>query len=150
MNKSDLVSQFEILKISHSYIHSSGPYIFFNKPCIGYVKKGYVKFFYKGNTMYAHEGDLIYIGFETKYQSIWYGSPEIEWYSINFDFNSKYSFYDYRFQILKNYPCELFEEMYRCYESSPFISISYFYQLLNDLYKKLYSWRRFYGKKDAD
>jgi AraC-like DNA-binding protein len=27
--------------------------------------------------------------------------------------------------------------MYRCYESSPFISISHFYQLLNDLYKKL-------------
>lgn len=137
MNKNNLVSSYQFLKCTHSTIHSSGSDLFFEKPCIGYVKKGYAKFFYNGKTLYAYEGDLIYIAFETVYQSIWYGSPDIEWYSVSFDFNSKYSFYDYRFQILHGYPGDLFEKMYQTYDTSPLMSVSYFYQLLDDIYTKL-------------
>lgn len=137
MNKNNLVSFYEFFKRNYYNIHSTGSDMFFDKPCIAYIKKGYAKFFYKGNTIYAHEGDLIYIAFETIYQSIWYGSPDVEWYSISFDFNSKYSFYDYRFQIIEDYPCTLFEKMYQSYETSPLVSVSYFYQLLDDIYTKL-------------
>ena len=137
MKKAYLISYFEIAKWSYQNTHSSGPEIYFDKPCIGYIKKGHVKFFYKGNTIYAYEGDVIYIGSETRYQSIWYGSPDIEWYSVNLDFNSKYAFYDYGFQILRNYPEKLFKKMYQAYDTSPFIAVSYLYCILDDIYGKL-------------
>ncbi len=137
MDKNLMISEFDIFHYKHKNIYSAGPDLFFNRPCIGYVKKGYAKFLYKGNTYYAYEGDLIYIAFETSYQSIWYGSPDIEWYSVNFDFLSKYAFYDYRFQILSNYPSEIFEKMYDSHASSPMLSLSYFYRLLDDIYKKM-------------
>ncbi len=137
MDNSNLISNYEIFNFKYNNIHSAGPEIIFYNPYIGYIKKGYAKFLYKGKTIYAGKGDLIYIARETRYQSIWYGNPAVEWYSVNFDFNSKYAFYDYQFQILQNYPSEIFEKMYQSYESSPLISISYFYQLLDEVYKKL-------------
>ena len=137
MDKNFLISDFDIVKYNYKNIHSSAPELYFSSPCIGYVKKGYAKFLYKGNTYYAYEGDLIYIAFETRYSSIWYGSPDIEWYSVTFDFSSKYAFYNYRFQILRNYPEALFNKMYEAYLSSPMLTLSYFYELLNDLYNKM-------------
>ena len=137
MDKNFLVSEFKFFDYKYKNIYSAGPDLFFDRPCIGYVKKGYAKFLYKGNTYYAYEGDLIYIAFETSYQSIWYGSPDIEWYSVTFDFTSKYSFYNYRFQIFSNYPPENFDLMYKSYTSAPLLSLSYFYRILDDIYKKM-------------
>lgn len=137
MDKNILISRYELHDFHYSVIHSAGPDIFFKKPCIGYIKKGYAKFLYNGKTIYAYRGDLIYIAYETRYRSIWYGNPDIEWYSIDFDFNSKYAFYEFRFQILRNYSSELFEKMYQAYKSSPMLSISFFYRLLDDIYNKL-------------
>lgn len=133
----ELISKYKIVYNHYDTLHSAGPDLYFNEPCIGYIKKGYAKFLYNGKTFYAHEGDLIYIAFETRYQSIWYGSPDIEWYTVNFDFLSKYAFYDYRFQIVKNYPSELFDKMYQSFKESPMLSVSFFYALLDDIYKKL-------------
>ncbi len=107
------------------------------RPCFGYVTKGYGKFLHKGKTYFAREGDLIYIATGTKYQSVWFGEPDIEWYSITFDFSSKNAFSSYQFQILKNYSTELFEKMYEAYENEPLLSVSYFYMLLNDIFSKL-------------
>ena len=56
---------------------------------------------------------------------------------VHFDFNSKYAFYDYRFQVLNNYPGEIFEKIRETYENYPMISVSYFYKLLDDIYTKL-------------
>ena len=137
MDKNNLLMFYKFEHIKHSVIHSAGSDLFFYRPCIGYIKKGYAKFLYKGKTLYAHQWDLIYIGFETRYQSIWFGSPDIEWYSINFEFGSKYHLYDYRFQILKDYPREIFDRMYSAYEESPMLSVGHFYSLLDDIYGKL-------------
>ena len=137
MDNNNLIINYELYDFHYSNIHSAGPDIFFYNPYIGYIKNGYAKFLYKGKVIYAHKGDLIYIAQETRYQSIWYGNPDVEWYSISFDFNSKYAFYDYRFQVLKNYPAEIFEKMYQNYKTAPLLSISYFYKLLDDIYKKL-------------
>lgn len=133
----NLISNYSFKKCNYQNIHSAGPKVYFYNPCIGYVKKGYAKFLYKGQTIYAYEGDLIYIAYGTKYHSVWFGSPDIEWYSINFNFKSQYDFYEYQFQILKDYPSELFNKMYEAYENSYLLSVSYFYQLLDDIYKKL-------------
>lgn len=137
MDSGNLVTEFYIKKYEKRTTYSAGYDIFFARPCVAYVKKGYAKFFYKGKTIYAHEGDLVYIAPETQYQSIWYGEPDVEWYSVSFDFNSPYAFRDFRFQVLKNYSGELFEKMYEHYENSPFLSVSYFYCILDDIYKKL-------------
>ena len=137
MDKNTLISKYKLHNFHYDTIHSAGPDIFFKNPCIGYIKKGHAKFLYNGKTIYAYRGDLIYIAYETRYQSIWYGSPDIEWYSIDFDFNSKYAFYEFRFQILRNYPSGLFEKMYKNYKTSPMLSISYFYRLLDNIYSKL-------------
>ena len=139
MEHNALVSSYSFHRNCFQNIHSAGPKLYFYKPCIGYVKKGYAKILYKGQTVYAYEGDLIYISYGTKYQSIWYGSPDTEWYSIDFNFKSQYSFSQYQFQILKNYPPKLFEKMYETYQNSYMQSVSYFYQLLDDIYKKLNS-----------
>lgn len=137
MNTTYLITKYSIENNKHKNTHSAGPEVYFNNPCIGYVKKGSAKFFYKGQTFYAYAGDLIYIAYRTKYHSVWYGTPDIEWYSIQFCFKSKYNFYEYQFQILRNYPAELFDKMNEAYEKSCFLCISYFYQLLDDIYKKL-------------
>lgn len=139
MNKEYMLSDYTVIHHSFKNVHSIGPEIFFNNPCIGYLKRGCAKFLYNGKTFYAKEGDLIYIAYETKYQSIWYGSPEVEWYLISFDFASKFSFYDYRFQILKNYPSEIPDKIFETYDESKLCSVSYFYMLLDDIYKKMQS-----------
>lgn len=135
-NKGFLTSySFHLYRFQH--VFSAGPKVYFDKPCIGYVKKGYAKFLYKGQTFYAYEGDLIYIAQGTKYHSVWSGSPDIAWYSINFSFQSPYDFCAYPFQIVKDYPCELFDQMYESYEHSYLLSVSYFYRLLYDIDQKL-------------
>lgn len=139
MDKNNLISFFRFKKFSFEHIFSGGPEMYFKRPCIGYIKKGSAKFLHNGKTIYAHEGDLIYIPFETKYQSIWFGSPEVEWYSAEFDFNLKHSFSSYRFQILREYPSYLFEKMFESYNESYYLAVSYFYQLLNDVYGKMKS-----------
>ena len=137
MQKKCLISNYSFQKYNYQNIHSAGPKVYFYNPCIGYVKKGYAKFLYKGHILYADEGDLIYIAYGTKYHSVWFGSPDIEWYSIKFTFKSQYDFREYQFQILKDYPSELFDKMYETYENSYLLSVSYFYQFLDDIYKKL-------------
>ena len=137
MQKICLISNYSFHKHNYQNIHSAGSEIYFYNPCIGYVKKGYAKFLYEGKSLYAYEGDLIYIACGTKYHSVWFGSPDIEWYSVNFAFKPQYNFNEYQFQILKDYPSELFEKMNEAYENSYLLSVSYFYQLLDDISKKL-------------
>ena len=137
MNKKYLISNYHLRKNSFKNIQSAGPNLYFYNPHIGYIKKGYAKFLYKGQTLFAYAGDLVYISYGTTYHSVWYGEPDIEWYSIDFNFKSEYNFNEYQFQILKNYPAELFEKMYETYQESCFLCVSYFYQLLDDIYKKL-------------
>ena len=139
MNKKTIITDYDILNNKHKNIHSAGPDRYFTHPCIAYIKKGYAEFLYKGKTIYAYEGDLIYIAKGTKYTSIWFGSPDIEWNTIIFNFKSQYDFYEYQFQILKNYPSELFDKIFDSYKDSYMLSISYFYQFLNDIYEKLES-----------
>jgi len=139
MNHSFLITGYTMDKICRQHIYSAGPDAFFDRPCIGYIKKGYAQFLYEGKTLYAHEGDLIYISYGTKYHSVWFGSPDIEWYSVVFEYASPYAFSDYRFQILPDYPAELLECMYQTFACAPLQSISHFYRLLDDIYQKLKS-----------
>ena len=97
------------------------------------------KFFYNGNTYFAHEGDLIYIAKDTKYYSIWYGEPEIRFYSISLTFAHPYAFYDYRFQIVHGVPCEYLDKIYAEINRDHLLALSHTYSLLSYLYPKMSS-----------
>lgn len=135
--KDILVSGYLINKFQYQYNHTAGCVISFPRPCIGYVLHGTAEFLYRGNTFFARSGDLIYIAAETKYYSVWSGLPKIEFYSIDFSFSSNYAFSDYRFQILKHFPRDLFDKMYAYFSTDPLASAAHFYLLLSDIYKKM-------------
>ena len=109
----------------------------FSKPCIGYLLRGNGKFFYNGNTYFAQEGDLIYIAKDSKYYSVWYGDPEIEFYSLSFDFIHPYAYYDYRFQIIKGISREHFDGIIENLKKRPMLAISHTYALLDEIYPKM-------------
>ena len=97
MSKKIIITNYDIKKYQHQNVYSAGPDRHFKHPCIAYIKSGHAQFLYKGKTVYAYEGDLVYIAQGTKYTSIWYGSPDIEWNTIVFNFKSQYDFYEYYF-----------------------------------------------------
>lgn len=132
-----LLSKFSIRRFDYRETHSRGSFIDFLRPCIGYVLKGGARFLYKGSTIEAGEGDLIYIAAGTRYYSVWSGAPEISWYSIDFAFAEPYAYYEYPFQILKGYPAELLHEIYNQRENAPLGSVAAFYRLLSELYSRM-------------
>ena len=137
MKNYELISEYDIIVNEFKEFHTVGKILLYKKPSVVYIFKGQADFLLNGKHIYAHEGDLVYIAPNTKYYSVWNGSPDIKWYSINFSFLGHYSFLEYQFQILKNYPSELFENMYQNFEKKTFLSLSYFYKLLDDIYDKM-------------
>ena len=137
MSNWEYVSHFEMRELEFNKTYTTGSLQSYSRPCIGYLKHGLGKFFYNGNTYFAREGDLIYIAKDTKYYSIWYGEPKIDFYSISFEYSHPYAYYDYRFQILKDYPRELFDKMYASYGHDPLQTLSHMYALLSDIYPKM-------------
>lgn len=117
--------------------HAVGSLQAFEQPCIGYINSGKAQFLYKGKSYYANKGNLIYIAKGTKYYSVWTGNPEIEFYYVKLSFINPYSFYDYRFQIIENYSCDLIDKLYRSYNDDIYLSASYLYCLLSDIYKHM-------------
>lgn len=134
MENKEFLNNLSTKKFQYKTLHATGQLIHFSKPVIGYILKGSAEFLYDGNTYTASEGDLIYIAYKTAYYSIWRGSPDIEFYSIEFSFISQYAFFDYKFQILKNYDRQIFEKIY---SSEHLGKIGYFNILLSDIYSKM-------------
>ena len=136
--KSEFINNFKLYKFNHMDIHINEDELFFTKPCLGYVLKGKGEFLWQGKRFTAYPGDLIYIAKGTKYRSFWLGNPEIEWYSITFSFDVPSAFGEYRFQIIKGFPAEIFHNLFECYNnSSPLKATGLFYILLDEIYRKL-------------
>jgi AraC-like DNA-binding protein len=139
MNNFGYITLLNARELSFKNTYTTGSLQSYSRPCIGYISKGMGKFLCNGNTYFAHEGDLVYIAKDTKYYSVWYGEPEIKFYSISFEFSQVYSFYDYRFQIVNSYPKDRLENIFALSSKSPLLAISHMYALLNDLYSKMSS-----------
>lgn len=137
MKEFGYISALDMRELKFESTYTTGSLQSYARPCIGYLKRGMGKFFCNGNTYFAHEGDLIYIAKDTKYYSIWYGEPEIDFYSISFDFAQPYAFYDYRFQVLKSYPCEIPDALFEANSRDPMRALSLMYALLADLYQRM-------------
>ncbi len=132
-----LVKSCSVELLSFKNIHSAGTFLSYDHPCIGYIKKGAGKFLYKGTSYFAEAGDLIYIAKGTKYYSVWTGFPDIEFYSINYDFYSPYTFYNFRFQIIKDFPAEDLDRFYQYFGDNNLLAISSFYKMLAVLYSDM-------------
>lgn len=131
------ISYFTVKKLEFKNTYTTGSLQSYSMPCIGYLTEGMGIFFFEGKTYYAQKGDLIYIAKDTKYYSIWYGDPEIKFYSVSFDFTQPYSFYDYRFQIIRGFDGNIFDKIYQNYQSHPMRAMSVMYELLDTLYAKM-------------
>lgn len=131
-----LLSDFGIKLLTYHKMRAR-KHITFSNPCIGYLLHGTAKFWINGQCHTAREGDLIYIAAGTEYYSLWIGEPQVQWYSISFSFSDPLAFTDFRFQILKNYPVGLLNELYEQQKSALLAGLSTFYALLHDLYGKM-------------
>ncbi len=131
------IYDFDIRKIVHGKLHINQNEITFSKPCIGYLLKGRGEFLWQGKKYTAEKGDLIYIAAGTRYRSLWMGEESVEWYSLSFSFVLPSAYSGYKFQILRDYPTELFDKMYNTFSDSKLKSVGYLYFLLDDIYSKL-------------
>ena len=137
MNTLPYINNFSItLYKFYNYRVSNNPLIY-KRPCIGYILKGEAEFLYNGHSLTAKEGDLIYISTGTQYYSIWKGSPDIYWYSISYNFINFDDKAEYKFQILKNYPPDLFAQILKKYEANSMESLGLFYIFLEKMYTNL-------------
>ena len=91
MKNKEYIGLLEMRRLEFQNTYTTGSLQSYSKPCIGYLLQGQGKFFYNGNTYIAEEGDLIYIAKDTKYYSVWYGEPYIDFYSLSFDFVHPYA-----------------------------------------------------------
>ncbi len=139
MNEEILISSFDITLYALRRTHTVGSVLEFEHPCIGYINRGSAQFLYDGKSYRAKEGDLIYIAKGTRYSSVWKGTPEIEFYSLNFSFLKPYAFYEYRFQIVEGYPHELLDGIYETYRDASFLCASHIYRLLSELYPRMHA-----------
>lgn len=137
MEQKPYITDLKVHKNHHETVQGSGLTLSFDHPRIGYVIKGTADFLYHGKTYTAREGDLIYIAVGTKYYSIWYGSPEVEFYTFDFSFHNKMAFYGYRFCIIRDYPRTMLDRIYSAAQSSHLEAVGTMYLLLDDLFRRM-------------
>lgn len=134
------ITEIKVKKFSHKkqFPKVIGKMYHFYNPCIGYILNGKVEIFYKGVKYEAQKGDILYISNGIKYYSVWSGEPDIDWYSINFQFSNPLQSEYYGLKIIKNYPDDIFHKIYESYNNNEQLNtMSLFYSVLNDLYSKI-------------
>lgn len=128
-----------ITKYKTKFLKEMTSMYFFDTFTIGYITKGKAKFLFPDKTvLYANEGDAIYIPYTTLYMSTWTGSPDIEFYSLQYRFNSPWDIM-YKFKVVKNFSEEGFAKLLEAYKKNDdfILTMSYFYLLLQDIFSKL-------------
>ena len=131
------INYFKCIDYHFENRHSTNALVMFSHPCIGYLKKGHAEFIYEGKKYTAAEGDLVFISKGSRYFSVWMGSPEIHFYSINYNFLKYDESDDFPFQIVKGVDSALLDEIINSYESAPMKSLGTLYVFLNELHPRL-------------
>ena len=130
---------------SNYHFHDSGSGS--QNDSIGYLIKGNVEIKSKNAKIKAREGQMIFIPKGEVYTSHWYGSPEIEFYSLRFNFYPS-SLYEnrpdtkkaYRLQTVENVASsikenilELFGNSYESIVNPSYMELGMFYLIYNEL-----------------
>lgn len=128
------ICNFDLTKYTFTVKHATKMPIGFLQPHIGFILKGSGEFISDTSTLQVSCGDIIFIPRARKYESHWQGSPDIEFYSLDFDTNDfNHNAYDFQ-AISGNSFGFLFHELYSTVaKDKDFKAISIFYGLLHEL-----------------
>ncbi len=134
MKSNEMLTLFTHEKVELKNVFTTGELWDFSECLLGYILQGSVKILYQGKTIEAHPGDLLYISKGTRYYSIWTGTPNSIFYSIHFSFVNKYAYSQYKFQVVKGYSRDKFDDIQKNYTKNPLEALSSLYSILSDLY----------------
>ncbi len=114
---------------------------------IGYIEKGSVVIKASGGEICAGPGDILYLPGGVKYTTVWTGTPNIEFFSVDFYFNHPEEIrpdQDFCLQMIEKDNSEdignIIRKIYEYYEKDDeqrFLSLSNFYILWSKMLSKL-------------
>ena len=116
---------------------AEGSLVYFRHPCIGLLVAGEAEFFSEGKRYTAAAGDVIYIAKGTRYYSVWCGSPDIHFYSVNYSFSKSSENDEYPFQIVKGVDIADIRAAVERFESEPMRTLGALYTFLSNLYPRM-------------
>jgi|GEM_PF-699471 AraC-type DNA-binding domain-containing proteins len=145
------LSMFSIFKCCFSNEHYNHSGIGIANTSIGYLLKGKAEFRSEHETFWINSGDIVYIPKGQIYTSHWYGSPEIEFYSIPIAFQNSMTYksngafdflYQYHLQRIDPFENsrEKLDSIYDCFQNGTndlFRAIGEFYLFYQELVEKL-------------
>ncbi|MBO5906719.1 MAG: helix-turn-helix domain-containing protein [Clostridia bacterium] len=114
-----------------------GSLVYFRHPCIGLLVEGEAEFFYEGKRLRAKAGDVIYIAKSTRYYSVWYGEPDIHFYSLNYSFSKSSEYDEYPFQIVSGVDITDICKAAERFETEPMRTLGALYTFLSNLYPEM-------------
>ena len=135
--KLNYINYFKCIDHHFQNKYSSNSLMVVKHPCIGYLKEGEAEFLYEGKKYKASAGDLIYIAKNTRYYSVWTGSPRIHFYSLNYRFLNSDDSDGFPFQIIYGMDSKELDVIMDLYKTDPMKSLGHFYLFIVKLYEML-------------
>ena len=127
------IAYYRANRIQYHKTHRTADAIHYKNPCIGYVVEGSAEYIYEGKKYALEKGDLVYIPKNSKCISIWQGSPDIVFYSINFEYLHHDEADSYAFQVIRGLGEAHFCQMVQHFDNHYLKSLGSFYMLLDEL-----------------
>ena len=137
MQKDVFISEYFAERITYFESHKSVDSLHYKKYCIGYLVKGNAEYLCDGVKYSLKEGDLIYIPKNSVCVSLWEGSPDIVFYSVNFDVRFGEGMELFGMQVVEGIEELLLATMVAEFDDHYMKSLGYFYILLDQLFSKL-------------
>ena len=137
MQKNVFISEYLAKKITYFKTHKSVDSLHYKKFCIGYLVRGSAEYLCDGVKYSLREGDLVYIPKNSVCVSLWEGSPDIVFYSVNFDVPYGEGMEQFGMQVLEGIEETLLADMVEELDCHYMKSLGYFYILLDQLFSKL-------------
>ena len=137
MQKDVFISEYLAEKITYFKFHRSVDSLHYKKFCIGYLVKGSAEYLCDGVKYSLKEGDLIYIPKNSVCVSLWEGSPDIVFYSVNFDVSYGEGMEQFGMQVVGGIEEPLLATMVAESAGHYMKSLGHFYILLDQLFSKM-------------
>lgn len=143
LNKSHFTSKCSIYKHLREYDFTAGSSTGFPNPCFGYILCGSSRFVSSDREIPLEKYDLVFIPKGQIYTSHWHADPNVEFYSLNFEFMSPiasrnmFEFSKVHAPELKPYLDRLFTILQTEDDSCGYESFACFYKVLDYASKHL-------------
>ena len=138
MNDMIFTNSFKFLMIAFNKFHHTDHRAGSPSHYLGYMISGNCKITTDSQTVMIKEGDVFYIPNKCRYQSYWYGNPEIRFISLGFSYFPNFDNKSYPVQVI---PCDSTanESFFSLVNSVPLSAedIGLFYTLVGTLMPKM-------------